>query len=94
MCFSLSLQGPFSAQQHTLLQNEFGEVVTNTASLYARRLPWPLTKADKIGCLSIAQKYLEDEPISRHDLFPGISHQALQQMEWRVLHKLEFNLRT
>lgn len=94
MCFLLSLIAPFSKQQHSLLQHEFGDVVTNTASSYARRLPWPITKADKIGCLSLAQKYLEDEPISRHDLFPGISHEDLQFMEWRVLHKLNFNLRT
>ena len=49
MCFLLSLIAPFSKQQHSLLQHEFGDVVTNTASSYARRLPWLSQKPTKLA---------------------------------------------
>lgn len=80
-------------RQKNLLKHEYGTQVLETAAQYARRLPQPLTRHDRLACFSIAQKYVEDEPISRHDLFPGISNEELSRIEWRVLDMLGFRLR-
>ena len=80
-------------RQRTLLKREYGNVVLETASWYAARLPQPLSRRDKLACLSVAQKYVEDEPLERAYLFPGLSHEDLQRAEWRVLEMLDYRLR-
>ena len=81
-------------RQRALLDREYGNIVLETATQYAGRLTQPLTRHEKLACISIAQKYVEDEPITRWDLFPGLSHEELARAEWRVLDKLKFSLRT
>lgn len=65
------------------------------ARKYAKRLPLPLSLDHCVACISIAQKYVEDEPLSRYDLFPRLqlSDRQLAQVEWDVLTQLDFKLR-
>ena len=79
-------------RQRNLLKREYGTFVLHTATWYASRLPQPLTQREKMACISIAQKVVEDEPLTRWDLFPGLSHRDLQTVEWRVLSLLDFRI--
>lgn len=95
MCWPVKRDDPLRGclRQRVLLESEYGTVVLRTATAYASRLPQPVCHRDKLACLSVAQKYVEDEPISRLDLFPGLSHEELRRAEWRVLEQLEYRLR-
>lgn len=93
MCLFQMFNGFFSQRHILLLENEFGSSVTDMAARYAKLLPFPVRGSDRIACLSLAQKYIEDEPLSRCDLFPGLTHEDLQRFEWSVMRKLDFNLR-
>ena len=95
MCCPLFQDDPLlgCVRQRVLLESEYGTVVLRTATEYASRLPQPLSRHEKLACLSVAQKYVEDEPLTRWDLFPGLAHEDLQRAEWRVLEMLDFRLR-
>lgn len=95
MCWPTGCDDPLlgCARQRALLEHEYGTIVLTTATSYAARLPQPLSHRDKLACLSVAQKFVEDEPMTRWDLFPGLGHDDLQRAEWRVLDLLEFRLR-
>lgn len=80
-------------RQRAILRREYGCVVMETAERYASQLPIPLSRHHMLACISIAQKWVEDEPISRYCLFPGLSNEDLVRAEWYVLTWLHFELR-
>lgn len=80
-------------RQRNLLLREYGTIVMDTALAYARRLPQPLTRHDKLACISVALKYVEDEPPPYDWLFPGLDDEDLVRAEWAVLEALRFKLR-
>ena len=45
-----------------------------------------------MACISLAQKFMEDEPLTRWHLFPGVSHATLTAVEWDVLLQLNYRL--
>lgn len=80
------------AHQHALLMREYGPNVLRVARCYASRLSSPLSRLDKLACISLAQKFMEDEPLTRWHLFPGVSHATLTAVEWNVLLQLNYRL--
>jgi hypothetical protein len=43
--------------------------------------------------MSIAMKYLEDDPLEHWHLFPGMGTEDLECAEWAVLEALQYRLR-
>ena len=66
----------------------------DTAVGYALRLPQRrLTRLTKLACISVALKYVEDDPLPYDWLFPGITDDDLVRAEWDVLEALHYQLR-
>ena len=80
-------------RQRALLHREYGDIVIATAESYAARPPQPLARHHMMACISIALKWVEDEPLSRHCLFPGLCRHDLWRAEWWVLKHLKYELR-
>jgi len=69
--------------------------VSNTALLIMGRASialGPLTPVQQQACISVAMKFVEDEPCGIVHVFPGLDIHALRRAEWHVLHAVDFQL--
>jgi len=69
--------------------------VSSTALLLMRRARCSLqslTLVQQQACITIAMKYVEDEPCGVLHVFPDIDLSALRIAEWSVLHAVNFRL--
>lgn len=52
----------------------------------------PLTLVQQRACVSVAMKFVEDDPCGMVHVFPDTDIDALRQAEWSVLHAVDFKL--
>ncbi len=84
---------PHPLRQHNLLTREYGSGgVLSFARQLGARLPQPLRRAAQVACINIAMKFVEDVPICRADMFPGLFPEDLAQAELEVLDTLGWQL--
>ena len=58
----------------------------------ARRALGTLTYIEQQACVTIAMKYVEDEPCGVAHVFPGIDIAALRLAEWKVMDAVKVGL--
>ena len=51
-----------------------------------------LTLLQQQACITVAMKFVEDEPCGLQHLFPSTDIDALRLAEWDVLHAVDFKL--